>query len=65
MGEMSLTNISFQVLEIDFIPIIWTSTLFEPYRENDLDMSFDFDLSIENYSISRPTKFIQQHFTEF
>ena len=38
------------------MPIIWTSTLFEPYRENDLDMSFDFDLSNENYCVSRPTK---------
>ena len=38
------------------MPIIWTSTLFEPYRENDLDISFEFDLPIENYCISRRTK---------
>ena len=38
------------------MPIIWTSTLFEPYRENDLDISFEFDLPIENYCISRQTK---------
>ena len=34
-------------------------------KENDLDMSVDFDLSIENYCISRQIKFTQQHFTEF
>ena len=47
------------------MPTICTSTSFEPYRENDLDMSFDFDLFIENYCISHPIKFTQQHFTEF
>ena len=31
-------------------PLLCTSTLFEPYQENDLDMSVDFDLSIENYN---------------
>ena len=29
------------------MPTICTSTSFEPYRENDLDMSLDFDLFIE------------------
>ena len=42
------------------MPIIWTSTLFEPYRENDLDISFEFDLSIENYSLVEQKFF--QHF---
>ena len=46
-------------------PLLCTSTLFEPYQENDLDMSVDFDLSIENYCISRQIKCTQKHFTEF
>ena len=46
-------------------PLLCTSTLFEPYQENDLDMSVDFDLSIENYCNSRQIKFTQQHFTGF
>ena len=29
------------------MPTKCKSTSFEPYRENDLDMSFDFDLFIE------------------
>ena len=44
---------------IMYIDFIWTVS------GNDLDMSVDFDLSIENYCISRQIKFTQQHFTGF